>query len=111
MAQQQTLPLEEQPQLTGWLKGTPATNGWYNTRPVAEIQSEEPARVRRFWDGTKWSRPAPIGDGNELAAKRARMGASCFMPGFLCYQGLTAPHPDWKPEGEAPAPQRRRLGA
>lgn len=93
MSVQEELPLQHTPQLTGWLRGTPAVEGWYNTRRLG--QTDDAPRLRRYWTGSCWSRPVTIGEGNELAAKRARMGASVFGVGEIEYQGLTEPHPDW----------------
>lgn len=94
MAQQQELPLT--PKVTGWLRGTPKFFGWYNTRVhllVDESEKDEPARVRRFWNGEFWSRPCTIGEGNEIAASRCQTQRSSFKNDDIEYQGLQEEHP------------------
>ena len=112
MSVQEELPLQHTPQLTGWLRGTPAVEGWYNTRRIGQDPDEAP-RLRRYWDGKFWSRPVTIGEGNELAAERARKGVSVFASCDIEYQGLTEPHPDWNAghgtaNSDVTAPVRRR---
>lgn len=111
MSTQTELPLQYVPQLTDWLRGRPTIDGWYNTRRIGQV--DYTPRLRRYWNGIYWSRPVNIGEGNELAAKRARMGGSVFPVDEIEYQGLTEPHPDWSAghdtaNSDVTTPVRRR---
>lgn len=92
--QQQALPLDEPQQLTGWLEGKPPTPGWYNTRRKdSALARGDRARARRFWDGTRWSRPVIIGLDTDAQAEAAKCTPSVFDTADIIYQGLAAPHP------------------
>lgn len=115
MSVQEELPLQHTPQLTGWFDGAPALQGWYNTRAVEDnplAHAPNAPTMRRYWDGSQWSRPVVIG-ANESATARARFGRSVFQVGQLQYQGLAEPHPDyeWNVGFARVAMERRRLGA
>ena len=85
--QQTSSTLDELP-APGFRGVNPPMVGWWLARRVEQIGA--PFKSRRWWNGTGWSAPCPVGGDNE-SANEARAIPSLFRPDQIEWQGLAQP--------------------